>query len=70
MERLLIEAEGRIDRGSPDLDILAARLESVIVALETGSLKPTDESVDVTAHLKTAVGDLRRLRPTQGQPPS
>jgi site-specific recombinase XerD len=66
MERLLIEAEGQIERSAPELEMLAARLESVIAALEGGSLQSADhESSQVTQHLKAAIGDLRRLRPVQ-----
>lgn len=63
MERLLIEAEGQGDGTTPDLEILAGRLESVITALDTGSLQSADNgSADVAEHLKVAAGDLRRLR--------
>jgi hypothetical protein len=66
MERLLIEAEGQGDRTTPDLEILASRLESVIIALEAGSLASSDEqSEHVTEHLKAAAIDLRRLRSTE-----
>lgn len=67
MERLLIEAEGQGgDRTTPDLEILAARLESVVIALEAGSLASSDEqSEHVTEHLKAAAIDLRRLRSTE-----
>jgi site-specific recombinase XerD len=69
MERLLIEVEGQPDRTKPDLEMLASRLESVILALEAGSLEPSgDESEHITEHLKAAAIDLRRLRSTEGAP--
>jgi site-specific recombinase XerD len=69
MERLLIEAEGQPDRAGSDLETLAARLESVITALATGSLESSNsESENVTQHLKAAAIDLRHLRPTAGRP--
>jgi integrase len=62
MERLLIDAEGQSDLTRADLDGLAAKLESVIAALDAGSLSSDTESANITEHLKAASGDLRRLR--------
>lgn len=66
MERMLIEAEGRIE--SPDLEVLAAKLESVIQDIEAGALESVNGPENPVRRLRAAAIELRHLQPRATAP--
>ena len=64
MEKLLIKAEGRGESGVPDLESLAARLDSIVAGLAQGTITSATPAGAIRETLTAAAGALRRLRPS------
>jgi site-specific recombinase XerD len=61
MERLLIKAEGQAASPSLDLESVAAKLDSIVAAIDQGTITAATPTGPVRQTLKEAAGALRRL---------